>query len=216
MNVVLSLLVVVCLFGCQSTSEIPVPPKSSKFVEKMPVVRVSGKFNVDKAIKKIHPTRSEKEIWFTIIDNKNGYAEMTGYMEGSIEYFLFVGHGKNLLVEVTWGCGPACEQVVNFYEILPKRSAKVSFRKIVDSKFFSKYESEFVACLSSNSFNSWSNDRCGIMLEFEREGTQVGLYRASSFEDGKFGNSVGQATPRLEQLLWSRKGFKFSKRGSKP
>lgn len=173
---------------------------------------VKGKFNISNEIKKILPENWENEFWFEKIDNKNGFARMGGYMEGYINYYLFVGLKGNLLVEVSWGCGPACEQVVKFYESTGKTYKSVSFARLLNSADLEVFGNQIETCSSSKSFNSWSNKKCSIMLDFPETGTVVNVFRAQFFDDDKFQDNQdnhGNEGKRIAELDWDRKNFKF-------
>lgn len=58
----------------------------------------------------------KNDVWISELDNKNGYAKLFYLGEGYLEYFLFRGNDKDLLVFVSWGCGPICTQEVKYLE----------------------------------------------------------------------------------------------------
>jgi len=166
---------------------------------------IIGKFNIDNVIKLTLRENWKKESWFEEIDNKNGYARMGGYREGADEYFLFIGLQKNLLVKVIWGCGPACEQVVRFYEIINNNPKKIQASKLFDKSFAHLLKNQLAVCLGKNGeINDWSNHRCHLMFDFPRYGTKVKVFNAL-FKDNDIYEGPLEAT-----LKWNRKNFNFS------
>lgn len=171
---------------------------------------IKGKYNIEKEIKKILPKNWNKERWFLSIDNKNGYAEMGGYIEGSYKYYLFVGAKNNLLVNVTWGCGPACEQVIQFYVKSGSVYKKTNFEKVLSKGARAKLQSALDSCSSKGGFNSWSNKSCVTMLKFPVRGTDVEVFSKAEFlEDGKFQDKYGNEARKLTTLKWNKKTAQF-------
>lgn len=179
------------------------PKKNYKKQAPKKITKLDGKYNIDELIKKTLSTDWEKSRWFETIDNKNGYARMGAFMEGSYDYFLFVGDEKQLLIQVTWGCGPACEQVVHFYSIRKGKVSDIEFSKIVSPTVKSRYKDLISACTDEKDFNSWSNSDCNMMFEFPKVGTTTSLYQAKFFEDEKFDGEF------LGKLTWNKKAFQF-------
>jgi len=184
-------------------------PRKNIDVKSKKIERFSGKYNIDQMIARILPTGWEKDRWFKSIDYKNGYASMGGYMEGYYAYYLFVGEKADLLVEVTWGCGPACEQIVRFYEIENSRHKIISFSMIATPEVLKKMGSQYSVCSRPEGFNSWTNKNCAVMFDFPKIGTDVSVYKAKVFEDKKFQNEWGNNGEKLVVLNWNSSLYKF-------
>ncbi len=173
---------------------------------------INDKHNIDQLIMKTLPIGWEKKNQFQIIDNKNGYARANGYYEGFTEYFLFVGVNKNLLVEVMWGCGPACEQVIKFYEFSNLNNTpykQINFKKISSINLKDKLNAYIEICNEDLTFNSWANKNCYMMFDFQKKGTNAKVYNASIFENGYFQDKYGNQGVKLATLTWNRKLFQF-------
>lgn len=156
--------------------------KSTKTTKEAPKPKkvVKGKLNIDLQIKKTLSKGWEQNFWFEEIDNKNGYAKMGFYGEGFVEYFLFVGAAKDLLIRIEWGCGPACEQYVSAFEINKERVSKTEL-----SKFLPAIEVE------------------DLMFEFPHYGTVTSVYQANFKDDGKYDGD------KVFDLGWNKNSSKF-------
>jgi len=185
------------------------PKTNAKVLRPKKIKKIRGTYNIDQAIRTVLPDDWEKLRWFESIDNKNGYAKMGAYMEGYYEYFLFVGTNRNLLAEVLWGCGPACEQTVKFYELKSSTHKKIHFSAIAAPRVTKIIGNKIRLCSTGLSFNSWDNKECSVMFSFAKVGTEVNVYDAKIFEDGRFQNEQGTTGEILTTLSWNKNLFRF-------
>ena len=157
--------------------------KSTKTVKETPKPKkvVKGKLNIDLQIKKTLSDGWEQNFWFEEIDNKNGYAKMGFYGEGFVEYFLFVGAAKDLLIRIEWGCGPACEQFVSAFEINKNRVSKTEL-------------SDFLPVIGEEE---------DLMFEFPHYGTVTSVYQANFKDDGQYDGD------KVFDLGWNKNSSKF-------
>lgn len=193
--------------GLGNSSPGPVLNKNKKAVANPEVIK--GKYDIEREVKSILSKDWEKNFWFEVVDNKNGFAKMGGYFEGYNAYYLFVGEKSNLLVEASWGCGPACSQVVSFYKKFGETYKMISFDSIFDLNALKNLKDQLNVCISAKSFNSWSNEKCSLMLDLPNVGTTVKIYQAQFLEDGVYSDRYGIEGKRVATIVWDRKNFKF-------
>lgn len=203
------------LLGCSSNSKpiskttTPAASPSKKTTE--PVI-TAGPLNISNFIQLVAPADPEHDVWPEVIDNKNGYAKMLGYFEGYIEYFLFTSSGdKNLVVQSTWGCGPACDQTIRFFVVKGKAVEQVALNKVLKKTVASKYKDKFEPCLMKDQrFGSFrTTDKCSVLIEFPKVGTSIKIYEADALEDEKYTFSDTREGKLLTTLKWNKKSFQF-------
>ena len=151
------------LNGAPSKALMKNPRYKNSKVKPLPKIR-KGAYNIQGEIYKVVPKQEMKELSFQEIDNKNGYARMSGKMDGYYEFFLFVGPGKNLLVKVGWGCGPECSQIVSFYEVQNKSQKQIALKDVLSKKLQDSLGKRLPNCSIGQKFNAWNN-KCLLMLE---------------------------------------------------
>lgn len=194
------------LVACSSTSD---QPKTESMQTPLPIV-TPGPINISELISALEPQLATQNLWLKVIDNKNGYARLEGPFEGYYEYFLFKGESKDLFVKAKWGCGPACQQLVYFYEVQNKKFKKISFSQLIHPKHISKFKNAFETCQNEDiSFGGYNLSSCGTMIIFSRIGTGLQIYGAHYFEDEKYSFKDGRDGQLLSQFKWNKKRFVF-------
>lgn len=176
---------------------------------KNPKKLTPGKYNVDVLVRKVLGNQvtevlkdNPEGFVFTEIDNKNGYAKLECLCDGFLEYFLFVGKKKNLLVSVSWDCGPECTQYVKAYSFVGGEYTSIGLEKVLSKKAVVALKPFFEDCVK-NYFTIEHDTKCQTKLDFPRLGTVV------NYTAGGHLHYEGAKHYVLHKLNWNRKDFRF-------